>query len=159
MTLSALLVLSGCSAFAPPQVVAPRGVRTHRHAVQPRMGLVRKVTTAEFEEEIQDCATPIVLDVFATWCGPCQLMAPELEAVAEKMGDKVRFLKVDADEEPLVADTLKVQGLPTVMLINDMSVVMRAEGALMQNELYGLIDHHLFGGPAPDIQNMDSAQQ
>ena len=52
-----------------------------------------------------------------------------------------------------------VKWLKTVMLINDMSVVMRAEGALMQNELYGLIDHHLFGGPAPDIQNMDSAQQ
>ena len=157
-----LLLLAGYSAaFAPPATHAPSSalLRAPPRVCTPRMGLVRQVTTAEFEEAIQDCATPIILDVFAVWCGPCQLMAPELEAVAEKMGDKVRFLKVDADEEPLVADTLKVQGLPTVMLINDMSVVMRAEGALMQNELYGLIDHHLFGGPAPDIQNMDSSQQ
>ena len=51
---------------------------------------MRQVTTAEFEEAIQDCATPIILDVFAVWCGPCQLMAPQLELVAEKLGDKVR---------------------------------------------------------------------
>ena len=52
--------------------------------------LVRQVNTAEFEEEIQDCSTPIILDVFAVWCGPCQMMAPQLELVAEKLGDKVR---------------------------------------------------------------------
>lgn len=44
--------------------------------------LVHKVTTAEFEEELQDCSTPILLDVFAVWCGPCQLMAPQLEQVS-----------------------------------------------------------------------------
>merc|ERR1719263_283643 len=119
----------------------------------PLMGAVRQVNTAEFEEEIQDCSTPIILDVFAVWCGPCQLMAPELEKVAETLGDKVRVLKIDADEEPVVASTLRVQGLPTVMLINDMSVVMRAEGALMSDELLQLIDHHLFGGPPPVVEN------
>ena len=96
---------------------------------------MRQVNTAEFEEEIQDCSTPIILDVFAVWCGPCQLMAPQLELVAEKLGDKVRVLKIDADDEPVVASTLRVQGLPTVMFISDMSVVMRAEGALMADEL------------------------
>ena len=78
------------------------------------MGLVRQVNTAEFEEAIQDCSTPIILDVFAVWCGPCQLMGPQLELVAEKLGDKVRILKIDADDEPVVASTLRVQGLPTV---------------------------------------------
>ena len=117
-----------------------------------RMDLVRQVNTAEFEEEIQDCSTPIILDVFAVWCGPCQLMAPQLELVAEKLGDKVRVLKIDADEEPVVASTLRVQGLPTVMFINDMSVIMRAEGALMADELEALADHHLFGGPPPQIE-------
>ena len=102
---------------------------------------MRQVNTAEFEEEIQDCSTPIILDVFAVWCGPCQLMAPQLELVAEKLGDKVRVLKIDADDEPVVASTLRVQGLPTVMFISDMSVVMRAEGALMADELEALADH------------------
>ena len=55
----------------------PACVRRHLRS------LVRQVNTAEFEEEIQDCSTPIILDVFAVWCGPCQLMAPQLELVAE----------------------------------------------------------------------------
>merc|ERR1719469_127072 len=78
-----------------------------------------------------------------------QVNTAEFEKVAEKLGDKVRVLKIDADDEPVVASTLHVQGLPTVMFINDMSVVVRAEGALMEDELEALADHHLFGGPPP----------
>ena len=125
----------------------------------PQMGKVRQVNTAEFEEAIQDCSTPIILDVFAVWCGPCQLMAPQLEIVAEKLGDKVRVLKIDADDEPVVASTLRVQGLPTVMFISDMSVVMRAEGALMADELEALADHHLFGGPPPSMVKVQPGQR
>ena len=120
------------------------------------MGLVRQVTTAEFEEAIQDCATPIILDVFAVWCGPCQLMAPQMEKVAEHYGENVRVLKIDADEEVEVASALSVQGLPTVLFINDMTVIMRAEGALMANELQELAEHHFFGGPVPDFQGLQT---
>mmetsp|Transcript_44399 Transcript_44399/g.117221 ORF Transcript_44399/g.117221 Transcript_44399/m.117221 type:complete len:123 (+) Transcript_44399:1-369(+) len=115
------------------------------------MGLVRQVTTAEFEEEIQDCSTPILVDVMAVWCGPCQLMAPQLEEVAKRLEGKCRVLKVDSDEEPDVANTLQIRGLPTILLINDMSIIMRAEGALMADELEQLVEHHAFGGPAPVI--------
>ena len=73
---------TGVSPAAP--TLPPACVRRHLRS------LVRQVNTAEFEEEIQDCSTPIILDVFAVWCGPCQLMAPQLELVAEKLGDKVR---------------------------------------------------------------------
>lgn len=60
-------------------------------------------------------------------------------------GDRCRVLKIDADDEAEVADTLQVRGLPTVLLINDMSVVMRAEGALMADELKEIVDFHFFG--------------
>ena len=97
------------------------------------------MTTEEFEEEIQDCSTPILVDVMAVWCGPCQLMAPQLEEVASKMQGRVRFLKVDSDVETDVASTLQIRGLPTILLINDMSIIMRAEGALMADELEQLV--------------------
>lgn len=115
-----------------------------------------QVTTEEFERELEDCATPIVLDVYAQWCGPCQLMSPQLEQVAQKLGDKVRILKVDSDEDPEVADALQVRGLPTILFIRDMSVVMRAEGALMADELHQLIDHHFFDGPPPSIDGLQT---
>ena len=91
----------------------------------------------------------MVLDVFATWCGPCQFMAPALEEVAQKLEGKVRVLKIDSDAEPDVSNTLQIRGLPTILLINDMSVIMRVEGALEANELLQLVDHYLFGGPPP----------
>ena len=122
-----------------------------------RMGLARQVDTAEFEEAIQDCSTPILLDVFATWCGPCQFMAPALEEVAQKLEGKVRVLKIDSDAEPDVSNTLQIRGLPTILLINDMSVIMRVEGALEANELLQLVDHYLFGGPPPQLgENLES---
>jgi thioredoxin len=139
-TTSALMLVQVCDAFS--ITATSRSSFPHAHHVgcanarhvEPLMGFVRQVTTAEFEEEIQECfysKTPIVLDVFATWCGPCKMMLPELEKVAEHYGDRCRFLKVDADEEPEVPDTLKVGGLPTVLFVNEMRVVARAEGLLM----------------------------
>lgn len=175
------LVLAAC--ITPLHALALTAAGGQRLALRPSsrspalaMGAVRQVTTEEFEAELQDCATPILLDVFAVWCGPCQLMAPEMDKVAEhygalfhralvvrrrfglvagraglrdvrlaSAGDRCRVLKIDADDEAEVADTLQVRGLPTVLLINDMSVVMRAEGALMADELKEIVDFHFFG--------------
>ena len=81
-------------------------------------------------------------------------MAPELEKAAEHFGDRCRFLKVDSDEEPDVASILKINGLPTILFINDMSVVARAEGMLMANELQQLADHHFFGAEKPTIEGL-----
>lgn len=150
------LVLAAC--ITPLHALALTAAGGQRLALRPSsrspalaMGAVRQVTTEEFEAELQDCATPILLDVFAVWCGPCQLMAPEMDKVAEHYGDRCRVLKIDADDEAEVADTLQVRGLPTVLLINDMSVVMRAEGALMADELKEIVDFHFFGGPKPSL--------
>lgn len=66
-------------------------------------------------------------------------MAPQLDIVAEKLGDKIRVLKVDADEEDQVASALQIRGLPTVLLINDMAVVARMEGALMADDIMQLV--------------------
>ena len=81
-------------------------------------------------------------------------MSPQLEKAAEHFGDKVRFLKVDSDEEPEVSSILEINGLPTILFINDMSVVARAEGMLMADELQQLADHHFFGAEAPSIEGM-----
>lgn len=79
-------------------------------------------------------------------------MAPQLEKAAATYGDRLRFLKVDSDEEPEVASILKINGLPTILFIKDMSVVARAEGMLMADELTALAEHHFFDGPKPVIE-------
>ena len=91
------------------------------------------------------------LRLHACRCGPCQLMSPQLEKAATHFGERCRFLKIDSDEEPDVASILKINGLPTILFINDMSVVARAEGMLMADELLQLAEHHFFGGEKPCI--------
>ena len=72
--------------------------------------------------------------------------------VATEYGEKVRFLKVDSDEEPEVASVLKINGLPTTLFISDMSVVARAEGMLMAKEITELTENAFFGGDAPQFE-------
>mmetsp|Transcript_13019 Transcript_13019/g.22283 ORF Transcript_13019/g.22283 Transcript_13019/m.22283 type:complete len:163 (-) Transcript_13019:258-746(-) len=156
-SVAALVVLCAPTAalMCTPRAHIGRSPSTARSAGA-SMGLVRQVNTAEFEAEIQDCETPILVDVYAVWCGPCQLMAPQLEEVAKKLEGRCRVLKIDSDEEPEVSSTLQIRGLPTVMLIKDMAIVMRAEGALMADELMQLVEHHAFDGPEPVIGDADS---
>eukprot|EP00316_Scyphosphaera_apsteinii_P022709 CAMPEP_0119319126 /NCGR_PEP_ID=MMETSP1333-20130426/48525_1 /TAXON_ID=418940 /ORGANISM="Scyphosphaera apsteinii, Strain RCC1455" /LENGTH=167 /DNA_ID=CAMNT_0007325465 /DNA_START=123 /DNA_END=626 /DNA_ORIENTATION=+ len=137
-------------------VTSASSFATARH-MGPSMGLVRKVTRAEFEEALQDCfysSTPIVVDFFAVWCDPCQLMLPQLEKVAEHYGDRCRFLKVDADEEPEAASMLRVNGLPTILFVNDMRIIARAEGMLMEGHLKALTENQFFGGPPLEIEGI-----
>lgn len=84
---------------------------------------------AEFREIIQS-ETPTLVDFFATWCGPCQTMAPVLEQLKEKMGEKVRILKIDVDKNTAVADKFKIRGVPTFILFRSGEIMWRESGAM-----------------------------
>ena len=84
---------------------------------------------AEFREIIQS-ETPTLVDFFATWCGPCQAMAPVLEQLKEKMGEKVRILKIDVDKNAAVADKFKIRGVPTFILFRSGEIMWRESGAM-----------------------------
>lgn len=104
-------------------------------------GAVTQLTGPELAEELADDSTPLLLDVFATWCGPCQMMAPQLEAAARRLGSKVRVAKMDSDREPAMATQLKVGALPTIFLFDRKGKeVKRQEGALMEAQLISLVD-------------------
>ena len=63
------------------------------------MGVV-ELTKANFDKEVMEAKVPVVIDFWATWCGPCQMQSPIVDAVAEEMGDKVKICKVNVDEQP-----------------------------------------------------------
>ncbi|EED87900.1 hypothetical protein THAPSDRAFT_264663, partial [Thalassiosira pseudonana CCMP1335] len=78
----------------------------------------------------------ILLDVYATWCGPCQFLTPQLEMLAEELGPAVRILKLDSDKYPRLASLLKVQGLPTLVYFDGgNNSGGRVEGALTKGQL------------------------
>ncbi|MFN2587031.1 MAG: thioredoxin [Actinomycetota bacterium] len=107
------------------------------------MGL-RKLTQAEFEQEVEGGRGQVVVDFFAEWCGPCHQVAPELERLAAKWDGSVRFVKLDIDENPEVATKYGVFSIPTIVLFVDGDVAATTMGAglgrAIEHDL-GLSDH------------------
>ncbi|EKX51357.1 thioredoxin y [Guillardia theta CCMP2712] len=107
-------------------------------------GAVEAVDAETFEVIIQEETKPLVVDFYAEWCGPCRLVAPQLEEVAQTMKDQVRFLKINTDENERLATLMQVYALPTLLLIKDGAVVQRAEGAMMANQIRDLVKTSFF---------------
>ena len=96
--------------------------------------MVKKVNTQEFENEVMK-APAAVVDFNATWCGPCRMLAPVLEDISEKLGEKVSFYSVDVDENPGLAMKYRVNSVPCLVLLKngefaDQSVGFRPEPQL-----------------------------
>ncbi len=79
---------------------------------------------------------PVLVDFHATWCGPCKMMAPALEAFAGEMGDRLTVIKVDVDANPQVSMEYRIQGVPTLILFKNGSPVWRHSGMMSTFQLH-----------------------
>jgi len=96
---------------------------------------VTHVTQMSFSDEVTRCPLPVVVEFYATWCAPCQQLAPRLDAVAGDFQGKVKVVKVNLDESPGLAQNFQVQGPPTLLLFKDGKLVDRIQGAPTETEL------------------------
>ncbi len=87
--------------------------------------------------------TPVLIDFFATWCGPCKAMGPILQDVSRKVGDKARVLKIDVDRNQQVAQKYQIQSVPTVMLFKSGKMLWRQSGVVSADQLVRVINQHL----------------
>ena len=93
------------------------------------------VTDAAFEKTVLQSATPVIVDFWAPWCGPCKMVAPILDKLAKEYADKVVVAKVNTDENSEWAQKYGVQGIPTMLFIADGKIVHRQVGALPERML------------------------
>lgn len=88
-----------------------------------------------FEEMISGSKIPILVDFYASWCGPCRLMADVLEEVKHGIGDQVSIIKVDTEKYPRIATQWQIQALPTLILFKNGQPIDRIEGVLRPADL------------------------
>ncbi len=90
---------------------------------------------SSFQDMLFQATKPVLVDFYATWCGPCQMMAPILEEVSSALGDRLQVVKIDTDRYPKLASQFQVQGLPTLMLFKQGQPVHRIEGVQPASQL------------------------
>ena len=101
------------------------------------------VNNKNFKEEVLESKVPVVIDFFAEWCGPCKMFGPIFESVAEDYEDKVKFVKVDIDESPEIAEKYFVMSIPTLKFIDNAEVKGSFVGAMAPDELEEWVDERL----------------
>ncbi|MGD1946398.1 MAG: thioredoxin [Croceivirga sp.] len=93
-------------------------------------------------KDIVSGKTPVLIDFYATWCGPCQTMMPILEQVKDQLGDAAKIIKIDVDKNQSLASKYQVRGVPTLMIFKEGKPVWRQSGVVQANELVSLIQSH-----------------
>lgn len=91
--------------------------------------MVSKITTDEFKEMIKDDSQPMVVDCYADWCMPCKMSSPAFEKMSQNYVGKAKFVKVNVDEEPAVAQAFGVRGVPSFFVLLGKKVVAQVVGA------------------------------
>ncbi len=105
--------------------------------------LITAATDANFKTEVVDAALPTLVDFWAPWCGPCKAVAPVLEEIAAEFAGKVKVVKVNTDDNQLVAMQHNIRSIPTVMLFKGGQVVAQVVGALPKHKFVEMLQKNL----------------
>ena len=93
-------------------------------------------------DKIIDSDTPVLVDFFADWCGPCKMLAPILKQVKDELGEKIKIVKIDVDKNQPLAQKYQVRGVPTMLLFKDEKQVWRQSGVLQKNDIISTVQSH-----------------
>ena len=101
------------------------------------------VTDAAFEQEVLQSTTPVLVDYWAEWCGPCKMIAPILDDVAKEYQGRIKVAKLNIDENPMTPPKYGIRGIPTLMIFKNSNVEATKVGALSKSQLTAFIDSNI----------------
>lgn len=103
--------------------------------------MAKIVNASQFDEVMKDGV--VVVDFFATWCGPCKMLAPVFEELGEELEGKANFIKVDVDESPEIAQRYQVMTVPSVLVLKDGELKETSVGYVPKDQLKALVEQHI----------------
>ncbi|EOX99087.1 hypothetical protein QUC31_014812 [Theobroma cacao] len=105
-------------------------------------GAIKEIKESEFQSTVLESKRPVLVEFVATWCGPCRLISPAMESIAQEYGDRLVVVKIDHDANPKLIEEYKVYGLPSLILFKDGQEVpeSRREGAITKPKLKEYLD-------------------
>ncbi len=105
--------------------------------------LIKHLSDASFEADVLKASTPVLVDYWAEWCGPCKMIAPILDEVAGTYQDKLQIAKMNVDENREIPAKFGIRGIPTLMLFKDGQLAATKVGAMSKAQLTAFIDQQL----------------
>lgn len=108
-----------------------------------KKGLVQAITDSQFEKEVIESEIPVFVDFWAPWCGPCRMVAPIVEELASEYQGRVKFVKMNVDENPQVAGAMGIRSIPTLVIFKGREVADYRIGAVPAEDLRRMIDKAL----------------
>ncbi len=103
---------------------------------------IKHVTTGEWDSDVINSDIPVLVDFWATWCVPCKMIGKVLEQVEGKYEGKVKFVKLNADEEQEIATKYQIRALPTIIIFRNGEIVEKVVGAMSKGKLLKLVDKY-----------------
>jgi thioredoxin 1 len=107
------------------------------------MSAAPQVTDASFKQDVLESDVPVLVDFWAPWCGPCRMVAPVVEEIAEQSAGKVKVVKLNTDENPQVANQYGIRSIPTLMIFKEGQRVDMVVGAVPKSTLANTIEKYL----------------
>ncbi|MBI2811585.1 MAG: thioredoxin [Candidatus Melainabacteria bacterium] len=121
------LLLSGCSSSS--------ATKSEHVAVE-----VQSTSDKTFQQDVLAAKGPVLVDFYATWCGPCRHMAPIVDEVAGQFAGKAKVVKVDVDQNPMLSQALGIESIPTFVVFKDGKPVVANAGAIPKSELVSMLE-------------------
>ncbi len=103
---------------------------------------VIKITSKNFEEEVSKSELPVLLDFWASWCGPCRMVSPIVDEVANELEGKAKVGKINVDEEQELAQAFSIMSIPTLVVIKNGKLVNQLVGVRSKQEIIEMIENH-----------------
>ena len=101
---------------------------------------INHVSDSSFEQDVLSAEGPVLVDYWAEWCGPCKMIAPILDEIAEEYGDRIKVAKMDIDSNPNTPRQYNIRGIPTLMIFRDGKVQAMKVGALTKGQLKAFVE-------------------